>query len=42
MYNIGDVNLLQYIFKWEPTKTTTKYYPAVGVSREKIYAAQSQ
>ena len=30
MYNNGDANLLHYIFKWEPTKATEKYYPAVG------------
>ena len=42
MYNNGDSNLLQYIFEWEPTKTTTKYYPDVYLSSQKIYEAQSQ
>ena len=42
MYNNGDANSLQYNFEWEPTKTTTKYYPYVGLSRQKIYADHSQ
>ena len=42
MYNNVDANLLQYIFEWDPTKTTTKYYPAVDLSRQNIYEAQYQ
>ena len=33
MYDNGDTDLLQYIFEWEPTKTTKKAYPDVGLSR---------
>ena len=42
MYNNGDANSLQYVFEWELTKTTKEPYPAVGISRQKIYVEQSQ
>ena len=31
MYNNGGAKSLQYIFEREPTKTTKKYYPDVGL-----------
>ena len=42
IYNNGNTNSLQYIFEWEPAKTTKISYPAVGLSRQKIYVEQSQ
>ena len=42
MYNSGNDKLLQNLLYWDPTKTTKTYYPAVGISRKKIYAAQSR
>ena len=42
MHNNGDANSLQYIFECEPTEATTKAYPYLGLSGQKIYAAQSQ
>ena len=39
MYNNGDANSIHHIFEREPTETK-KYYPAVGLSRKKIYAEQ--
>ena len=40
MYNNGNANSLQYILGREPTKK--KSYPAVGLSRQNLYAAQSK
>ena len=42
IYNDGNANSLQYIFEWDPTKKTTKYYPDVGISGQKIDDAQYQ
>ena len=42
MYNNVDANSLQYNFERDPMKTTTEYYPSVGLSGQKIHAAQSQ
>ena len=42
MYNNGYANSLQYILNQEPKKTTKQSYPAVGISRQKIYAAKYQ
>ena len=42
MYNNGDANMLQYIFEKNPTKATTKSYPDVYLSRQKIYEVQYQ
>ena len=36
MYNHGDVNLLQYIFEQEPTKTKTKSYPAISDMKQLV------
>ena len=42
MYNNGDEKSLDYTFEQEPTKTAKNIYPAVGLLRQKIYAAQYQ
>ena len=42
LYNNGNANLLQYTYEWEPEKTTTKPYPAVGLSGQKIDEEQYQ
>ena len=39
MYNNVDVNLLQYVFEWDPTKTTKNSYPDLGLSEQKIHEA---
>ena len=41
MYNNGDAKLLQYILN-EILQKQKKSYPAVGLSRQKIYEAKSQ
>ena len=41
LYINGDARFIQYIFQLEPMKTTTKYYPAVGISRQKMDEARS-
>ena len=39
MYNNVNDNWLQYIFEWDPTKTTKQSYLAVGISTNKKYEA---
>ena len=41
MYNNGYENLLQYIFESYPKKKQI-YYPAVGLSRHKLYEVKYQ